>query len=191
MQYFLNISGRAEGPFELDEIRDSLNAREIEPDTMVSPADGSNRWTPLSSLLGLSPAGESATPAPPPLPLAPPPATASAQAPETPETPATSVLPPREYLRQIRANSCYGLLRAVIDVVFVLLLIGSALGLAGAIGGSFAGLARGNNAIVIGGAIASFCVSIVVLVTLRQATQLIIDIADTLLHHHSRATNIK
>jgi hypothetical protein len=182
MQYFLNISGRAEGPFELDEIRDSLTAREIESDTFVSPADGSNQWVPLSTILGLAAAAELAAPAPPPLPIAPPPPSPTAM----PGSPAAFVLPPREYLRQVRAASCYGLLRAVIDVVFVLLLIGSALGLAAAIGGSFVGLAGGNHAVVIGAAIASFCVSVILLITLRQATQLIIDIADTLLQHHSR-----
>lgn len=185
MQYFLNISGRAEGPFEIDEIRDSLSAREIEPDTLISPADGSNQWVPLAAVLGLPAAPPEDAPAAPPA-LPNPPASVS-----VPGAPATFVLPPREYLRQVRASSCYGVLRGVIDIAFVLLLIGAVLGLIGAITGSFVGLARGNEAVMIGGGIASFCITLVLLITLRQAAQLVIDIADTLLNHHARQASSK
>ena len=86
------------------------------------------------------------------------------------------------HLTFIRANSSYGALRSIIEVCFVLSLLG-------ALGFMIAGWAADKG----GGAwfppTAIGILSIVLLIAARQSAFLLIDIADTLLHEHSKSRN--
>jgi len=94
------------------------------------------------------------------------------------------------HLTFIRANSCYRMLRSLIDVCFVLCLIV----VIGAIVMSFVGMfAIGGGGIPVFGALSAGVMSIFVgllaiaiLIAARQSVLILIDISDSLLHEHSK-----
>lgn len=95
-----------------------------------------------------------------------------------------AVTPPgrtvKEYLKKLRENSCYGALRTLIDVSFLLCAIGCLLAGVGLIVVS----ARTGSGILTESlfAVPATLLSIVLLIAFRQAAFVAIDIADALIH---------
>lgn len=87
----------------------------------------------------------------------------------------------RQYVKALRLQSNYKTLRGCINVCFSLCLV---LVLASAVG-SF--IVPDSNILIAGAASVFAVVLIGLLIAFRQAAFLLIDIADTLLHHHSQA----
>lgn len=104
---------------------------------------------------------------------------------KVPESVMQQPKPIENHLAYIRENSCYKVLRGLINICFVLALI--VIGLSIVFTWLFYLLSEGSlNLIQI---IAATCLTIlssVLLIAARQCAFLLIDIADTLLHEHSK-----
>jgi hypothetical protein len=182
-QYFINIAGEAKGPYEFSEIQTSLAEGEIDLETEICPADGEYRWMTVGALLNPPAArDEAGYPKPPPFPSGPaaavPPLVAVAEAP-------VATVPPREYVRFVRGTTCYGFLRGAVDFVFAMLILGTVAGAVAGIALPYLKNGRIEPISAIGTAI-GFVVSVVLWIAARNAAQMLIDIADTLVHDHAR-----
>jgi hypothetical protein len=179
MAYFINISGEPKGPYDLSEIRDSIEEGEIDGDTLICPTEGETSWVPIAELLGDE---VPVSRLPPPSPPAPAAAVEqpAAEADEDAAEPVTA----HEYLRYVRANTCYSGLRAMVEVIFSLVLL---TGLVGA--GVFAALpyltSNRVDLVQIGLAAAAFAALVVLAIPARMVAHLVIDLADARLHRQS------
>lgn len=165
MNYFLLIEGKEYGPTTLGEIEEAVRDNTITPAARVR-SEKEAHWRAVRELLPhLALQGSEG-------------AKSGASVAETfPESKVAERLPtatPSEYLREIRRHSCYRMLRAVVNLSFALMVISI---IAGAIVTH-----EGRMLYAITGAI----LALVLLLAAREAALLIIDIADALLHRHSR-----
>jgi hypothetical protein len=184
-QYYINISGEATGPYDFADIQNSLAGGEIDLETQVCAADGQFNWVTLGVLLN-PPLAREDGPKPPPFPagpaaeMAPPPPTAAAA-----EPPVMVTVPPREYMRFVRGTTCYGFLRGVVDFLCALLILGTVAGAVVGIGLPYLKYNRIEPISAIGTVI-GFVVTVVFWIGARSAVQMVIDVADTLIHDHAR-----
>jgi hypothetical protein len=181
-QYYINISGEAKGPYDFAEIQRSLAEGEIDLETEVCAADGEFNWATLGALL--NPRQEEG-PKPPPFPAGP----AAELAPPPPpvavaEAPVVTV-PPREYLRFVRGTTCYGFLRGAVDFMCALLILGTVAGAVVGIGLPYLKYNRIEPISALG-TVFGFVVSLVFWIAARSGVQMVIDVADTLIHDHAR-----
>ena len=84
----------------------------------------------------------------------------------------------KEYLQRVRKTSCYPALRAVIEASFLLLLIILVLA---AVSFVFVGKTSGPTGFYALAYVAVWLLSLILVIAFRQASHLLIDIADTLL----------
>jgi hypothetical protein len=87
--------------------------------------------------------------------------------------------PVKEYLKKLRENSCYGALRTLIDVSFLLCVIGCLL----------TGVTMGLMDSGTGGRVMAVSITVlgtVLLIAFRQAAFVVIDIADALIHEGNK-----
>jgi hypothetical protein len=172
MNYILWISGQEHGPYTLEQIQQSIDDGGITPQQTARIEDGVD-WKPIQQIARLKH----------PTPKKPEPKLTMASA--APTTTAGANNSSRKcvtaYLSFIRANTCYGVLRTIIEISFVFSLI-AALGYT---------LVAGIGSLGGNGILAAFTGLLVIflLVAARQSALLLIDIADTLLHEHSKGRN--
>jgi hypothetical protein len=169
MNYYLWINGKEQGPYTLEQIQQALDRGDITPQ-QTARTDESANWEPLEQIAAL----QGRVPKQASVPIAP---AAVAQ-----DSTRQRV---RGYLALVRANSCYPALRGLIEVCFGLSIVC-------VVGGV---LMFWYGDVIVGGgfsaartiALLGIAVLLVVgLVAARQSAFLLIDIADTLLHEHSK-----
>ena len=168
MNYYLWISGHEHGPYSLEEIQQSIDDGDINP-RQTARTESCADWKPLQQIarLKLPTPQKSATAQPTP---------SSSQPKITQEQKRVET-----HLATIRKHTCYGVLRSIIEISFVVSLIAVGLALVSGIeslGNNRAGM---RIAFLFGAALAA-----ILLVAARQSALLLIDIADTLLHEHSK-----
>jgi len=195
--YYTDEAGAVAGPVAREQLQKLVDSGLVAADGQAC-FEGSEDWKPLSTFVRPTPKPTGAAPAAKPAQRA-----ATTTTPKSAATPSTedsfewkrreiqakSSAPTTgtrsrvaSHLTFIRANSSYGALRSIIEVCFVLSLLG-------ALGFMIAGWAADKG----GGAwfppTAIGILSIVLLIAARQSAFLLIDIADTLLHEHSKSRN--
>ena len=183
MQYDLLIAGKAEGPFDETEVVKAYEEGDIDETAQIRPETGGN-WMPLGTVLTTSDNGLAI-------------ATASPNARRTTASGQPGALSAKSYLKQLRERSCYGVLRTTIDITAVLTLVGIVLWWLVPI----ASLVSHRRLWMMDPANSAFlsaililvntllsALSVVVVIALRQAAFVLIDISDTLLHEHARSS---
>lgn len=174
MNYYLWIDGQEQGPYTLEHIQESVTRGDIAPNATARTETATN-WDVLRNIAPLILKAE-ATQVPAPA------AVPSAGGGDRQQV--------RAHLASVRANSCYPVLRSLIEVCFVLALICVVLGCIGAVRGSLAEVQ--DKAIAILCTVAAIVAGILLalaLVAVRQSAFLLIDIADTLLYDHAKSRN--
>lgn len=165
MNYYLWIAGKEHGPYTPDQIKEAVLEGTVTVQQTARRAD-SHDWVPLGTIAEV--------PAPP--------GEAVAANPEV-VLPVQTKRDVKEYLEHIRDNSCYGVLRSIIEVFAALAIVASIL----AIGVGVFHFVRKEFPMSyywLGAGIGGF----ILIIGLRQWFLLLIDIADTLLHEHSKNT---
>jgi hypothetical protein len=164
MNYYLWTAGKEHGPYTLEQIKEALIEGTITIQQTARRAD-SHDWVALGTIIEL-------------------PSTAVIPGPDKPEAappPARPRKDVKEYLEHVRENSCYGVLRSIIEVVTALTVVAAVFAIAG---GVFY-LIKREMAFGLYG-VGTGVGSIILIIGARQGALLLIDIADTLLHHHSK-----
>lgn len=164
MNYYIWIAGKEHGPYTLEQVKEAVLEGTVTIQQTARRAD-SHDWVPLGSIVELPP--ETGAPA-----LVEPALAA-------PVGPAREDV--KDYLGHIRENSCYGVLRGIIEVFAALFMVAAVL----AIGLGTFQLIQQQIAIglyEVGGGIAA----LILIIGLRQSALLLIDIADTLLNEHAK-----
>lgn len=164
MNYYIWIAGKEHGPYTLEQVKEAVLEGTVTIQQTARRAD-SHDWVPLGSIVELPSESADATLVEPTL--------------------AVPVGPTREdvkdYLGHIRENSCYGVLRGIIELFAALIMVAAVL----AIGVGIFHLVQKQIAMGLY-EIGSGIVSLILIIGLRQSALLLIDIADTLLHEHSK-----
>lgn len=167
MNYFLWFSGQEHGPYTLEEIQQSIDTGDINPQQTARRED-SKVWKPIQQIAPLRSTSSAAK------------QTASVEQLQSATTDSDSTTQKRlsTYLDFIRGHSSYGILRLVIYASTALsilgLLIGGVILLAAEQGG---GTAVGLMLIFIG---------IPLALAAQQSVVLLVDLADSFLHEHSK-----
>ena len=165
MNYYLWMSGEEHGPYSLDQIQKSIDDGDINPQQTARTEDSAD-WKPLHQIARLK--------LPTPKKPEPKPAQQPALAAQNPKAVAS-------HLADIRRNSCYKVLRSVIEISFVLGLIGVGFS---AVYTLITG--RASERIFAGGL---GILGIILLTAAYQSALVLIDIADTLLNEHAKGRN--
>jgi hypothetical protein len=182
MEYYLFIAGKSQGPFDETEIVTAFEEGDIDDTAQIRSVAGGD-WMPVRQILpGYDPATLPATPA----------------------ESAPSVAPPSRrpslssdtYLKRLREQSCYQILRTVIDVAAVFAAVSILLWWLTPV----AALVLHRHFWIIDPTIGTIptalvivintlvsALAIVVVIGLRQAAFVFIDIADTLLAEHAKS----
>lgn len=186
LHYYLLIAGKEEGPYSADQIRDGIEDESISEDQLARTGPAED-WVPLNSLVKFEQATGKISPAPdrtkqtflshiveqpPPSPPAPKPAP-NGKAYSPPGDPV------KAYMFILRRNSSYFGIRLLINIVLVL----SCLINLGLIAAAFIGHWPWEKLIV---AIACASSAFLFSIAIKLATNLLIDIADTLIREHSK-----
>lgn len=185
--YYLLIAGKEEGPYSADQIRDGIEDESISQDqsARTGPAED---WVPLDSLVKFEQANGKISPASDltkrtflsNIVEQPPPSSPSAPKPAPDRTAYTPPGDPvKAYLFILRRNSSYFGIRLLINIVLVL----SCLINLGLITAAIIGHWPWEKLIVV---IACASSAFLFAIALKLATNLLIDIADTLIREHSK-----
>jgi hypothetical protein len=184
--YYLLIAGKEEGPYSADQIRDGIEDESISEDQLARTGPAQD-WVPLNALVKFERATGKISPTsdltkrtfpsniieqPPPSPSAPKPASN-----RTTFSPRGD--PTKAYLFILRTNSSYPWLRLLINIVVVL----SCFINIGLITAAIAGHWPWEKLIVV---IAAASLAILFSIAGKLVTNLLIDIADTLIREHSK-----
>lgn len=164
MNYYLWIAGKEHGPYSLDQVKEAVIEGTVTVQQTARRGD-SNDWVPLGTIIEFVPEpGEAAV--------------VTSDSSEPVAAPKWNV---KDYLAYIRDNSCYGVLRSIIEVCTALALIAAIFSI---IGGALFLIKQeiASGLYAVGSGVAG----LIVIAGIRQAALLLIDIADTLLHHHSK-----
>jgi hypothetical protein len=164
MNYYLWIAGKEHGPYTLEQVKEAVLEGTVTIHQTARRED-SHDWVPLGTLVEFPPE----------------PAGNAAMELGLPVSPALSKRDVKDYLDHIRDNSCYGVLRSIIEVCAALAIVAAIL----AIGTGVFHLINREMALGL------YCVGagvggLILVIGIRQSAFLLIDIADTLLHEHSR-----
>ena len=170
MKYYLWINGSEQGPYTLEQIQQSIERGDISQH-QTSRTEESTTWDTLEQIAPL----EKRVPK------------------QSPRSPATTTPDARQralaHLTFIRANSCYRMLRSLINVccaLCLLFVIGVVLVFClGVMAGGSDGFPFLGKVGVSVMAVLVGLLLMAVLIAVRQSALLVIDISDTLLHEHS------
>ena len=171
MKYYVWNQNQEQGPYTLEELRTSVNDGTLNRDQPARQED-STEWNLLREIVNQVPQRSPQIPTRPAK-AATPQRQAQAEEPKT----ASAV---HAHLAHIRKNSCYGVLRFIIEITFGLSLIGTIIFF-------FVTLiqtSEGNGVATLSIAFAGV-LAVTFLVAARQSALLLIDIADTLLHKNA------
>ena len=178
MKYYLWVAHQEQGPYTIEQIRAAVDDGTIN-NRQTARTEDSADWKPLADIATLNPpkkqraapqAPHFLPPSPSPSPL--PTVTATTQ----------SLNPLKAYLAYIRKNTCYGVLRSIIEISFALSLI-AVIGYVLVAGIASLAVEHGGYGIL---ALFSGVLGVILLIAARQSALLLIDIADTLIHEHSK-----
>lgn len=185
LHYYLLIAGKEEGPYSADQIRDGIEDESISEDQLARTGPTED-WVPLDSLVEFEHAAGKISPAsdlskrtfPSNIIEQPPP---SSPAPK-PAPNRTTYSPPSDpvkaYLFILRRNSSYFGIRLIINIVLVL----SCLINVGLITAAIIGHWPWEKLIVV---LACSSFAFLFFIAIKLVTNLLIDIADTLIREHS------
>jgi hypothetical protein len=173
MKYYVWNQNQEQGPYTLEELRTSVNDGTLNREQPARQED-STEWNLLREIVNQVPQRSQQSPTQPTK-------TATPQGQAQAEDP-KSASAVHAHLAHIRQNSCYGVLRAIIEVTFWLSLLGTIVPsfiifvnfMTAPEGGDYA-----FYTIFVGSLIS------ILLVAARQSALLLIDIADTLLHKNA------
>ena len=187
MNYYLWIDGQEHGPYTLEQILAAVADGSISP-SQTARTEDSSEWKPLQDIVNLrrEPPKQPPPPAPKPTKGEDEPFPdlgilfAPSGAPSLPSDEAT-MKRVADYLGFLRRNSSYGLLRTLIECATWLT----------AIGLFVAGLNLLDTALgaskILGGCL--LFVGIPIALAARQSSLLLVDIADSFLHEHSKTND--
>jgi hypothetical protein len=162
MNYYLWTAGKEHGPYTLEQVKEAVLEGTVTIQQTARRAD-SHDWVSLGTIVDLpQPPGETALVIPETLPM-------------------PTKRDVKEYLEHIRDNSCYGVLRSIIEV-FTAVAIVAALFAIGIGIFHLVGRETEMGLYCLGYGIGGF----ILIIGIRQSALLLIDIADTLLHEHSK-----
>jgi hypothetical protein len=182
MKFYLLAAGQAQGPFDEEEVVQAYEEGDIDESAQVRP-ETSEEWLPLGSLIEHVDMGGNGN-------------RITSGNGVMSSGPARLEIAPRSYLKGLRGNTCYPVLRSVIDVAAILMaatvLIWWFLPIATLVLHKRLFLLDPSNdvltavlTVVLNTLLCAL--SIMVVIGLRQAAFVGIDISDTLLAHHARA----
>jgi len=182
MNYYYSEGNAApQGPYSKAELIEFYNEGVITAECLICP-EGSQSWYSISTILSPE-VGESRT-APASYPMQ---TRMTLPAPNVPVKSTQRVVnghAAREYLKKVRADSCYSTLRSVITILAALSLLslfGSVILIA--LGANQEGLGGGAPILV---AVAAAVLGSILIIASRQAALVLIDLADTQIEKNSQ-----
>jgi hypothetical protein len=162
MNYYLWIAGKEHGPYTIVQVREAVLEGTITAQQTARRED-SNDWVPLGSIMEV-PNSSAAPDLNPPISV---------------KMNKPSV---KDHLRYIRENSCYQVLRSIIEICIALVILAAAIG---GLGGGALLLRDGKTEAGLIQIAAGIGI-LILAIGLRQSALLLIDVADSLLHEHSK-----
>ena len=166
MNYYLWTAGREHGPYTLEQVKEAVIEGTITLQQTARRED-THDWVSLGSIVEL-------------------PSTPIADGVADPDSAPAIALPKwdvKDYLGYLRENSCYGVLRGIIEVFAALVIVAAVFAMIGGI----LFLTKPEREIAAGlYQLGAGIGALILIIGLRQASLLMIDMADTLLYNHSK-----